>query len=140
MADQGASTSRSVSQPASAKWIAGRIQTLLSHYYQPGGDDALTEAALTDWVRILGGYDQRLIDAACNRYLTREPKRRPTPAAIRDMVNPHTFGAAAGDRSRLSADELELLENKILPTARRWLSIPGLAGHGKQTLALWGEE
>ena len=23
------------SQPASAKWIAGRVQTLLSHYYQP---------------------------------------------------------------------------------------------------------
>lgn len=46
-----------------------------------------------------------------------------------------------GDRSSLTFDELELLENEILPTARRWVrEIPGLADHGKQTLAYWGEE
>lgn len=47
--------------------------------------------------------------------------------------------AARGDRRALTFDERELLETKILPTARRWLKIPGLADHGKQTLRFWGE-
>jgi hypothetical protein len=44
-----------------------------------------------------------------------------------------------GDKRTLSHDQLALLENKILPTARRWLGIPGLAEHGAKTLAFWGE-
>jgi hypothetical protein len=44
-----------------------------------------------------------------------------------------------GDKSKLSHDELVLLEKKILPTARRWLSMPGLDAHGMQTLDYWGE-
>ena len=47
--------------------------------------------------------------------------------------------APRGDRSTLSFDELELLENKILPTARRWLGIPGLADKARSTLDYWGE-
>ena len=46
---------------------------------------------------------------------------------------------ARGDKNTLSADELALLETKILPTARRWLSIYGLEHHGMQTLDYWGE-
>ncbi|MEO9633085.1 MAG: hypothetical protein ABJG14_21915 [Sulfitobacter sp.] len=46
---------------------------------------------------------------------------------------------AFGDRSSLTFDQLDLLENKVLPTARRWLRIPSLADHAKQTLAYWGE-
>ena len=45
-----------------------------------------------------------------------------------------------GDKNMLTAAELALLETKILPTARRWLSIPGLAEHGRKTLEFWGEE
>lgn len=45
-----------------------------------------------------------------------------------------------GSRSHLSASELDILENQVLPTSRRWLSIPELAEHGKQTLEYWGEE
>lgn len=47
---------------------------------------------------------------------------------------------ALGDRSGLSRDELDLLENQILPTAEKWLAeLPGLADHGRKTLAYWGE-
>ena len=46
-----------------------------------------------------------------------------------------------GDRSKLSFEKLELLENEILPTARRWVKeIPSLAEHGHKTLAYWGEK
>lgn len=54
---------------------------------------------------------------------------------MRDFANPHR-----GDKLMLRADELDLLESQILPTARRWLSDPGLADHGRQTLMYWGEE
>ena len=47
---------------------------------------------------------------------------------------------ADGDMSELSADQLRLLETKILPTARRWLGIPGLREQGEKTLAYWGQE
>ena len=44
-----------------------------------------------------------------------------------------------GDRNRLSRDELQRLDMDIIPTARRWLSIPGLDEHAKKTLEYWGE-
>ncbi len=49
------------------------------------------------------------------------------------------FEPMKGDRNDLSRDELDLLENKILPAARRWLFIPELAEHGRSTLTYWGE-
>lgn len=50
------------------------------------------------------------------------------------------FQPAMGDRTSLTLDEHILLEQKVLPTARRWVrDIPGLADHGRQTLAYWGE-
>ncbi len=44
-----------------------------------------------------------------------------------------------GDRNALSPDERFILEDKVLPTARRWLSMPGLDVHAMQTLDYWGE-
>ena len=47
---------------------------------------------------------------------------------------------AKGDRSKLSFDKLELLENEILPRARKWLvKYPGLKEQAQKTLAYWGE-
>jgi hypothetical protein len=44
-----------------------------------------------------------------------------------------------GDRYALSSDERRILEEQVLPTAHRWLSMPGLDAHAVQTLAYWGE-
>lgn len=44
-----------------------------------------------------------------------------------------------GQRASLSSNDLHTLETKVLPTARRWLEIPSLAEHGRQTLEYWGE-
>lgn len=45
-----------------------------------------------------------------------------------------------GDKAKLSHSELTLLETKILPTARSWITdMPGLAQQAKQTLEYWGE-
>lgn len=46
-----------------------------------------------------------------------------------------------GDRNALTRDELDTLENRVLPTARSWLrDYPALAHHAKKTLAYWGEQ
>jgi len=49
------------------------------------------------------------------------------------------FQPQGGDRQALSFEQRELLENTVLPAARRWLRIPGLKRQGETTLAYWGE-
>jgi hypothetical protein len=44
------------------------------------------------------------------------------------------------DKSRLTMDELRILEEQVLPEARRWVrSVPSLADHGQRTLDHWSE-
>lgn len=51
------------------------------------------------------------------------------------------FQPASGDRSRLTFDQLQMLEEKVLPTAREWVrGNSALADHRRQTLAYWGEQ
>jgi hypothetical protein len=43
-------------------------------------------------------------------------------------------------RASLSFDEREILDTRVLPTARRWLrQYPNLAEHAAKTLTYWGE-
>lgn len=135
--------SLNVLNPASPKWIAGRIETLLSHYFRPATDERIEEAAMMDWITALSGFSQDQISAACSQYLRQEPKRRPTPADIRVFILESRSGgeteAGRGDRNSLTRDEAQLLYEKVLPAARRMLTVPGLREHGEQTLAYWGE-
>ncbi len=78
----GNSTPSLRDQPDHRQWIAGRIYTLLSHYWREDDPDALTTAIASDWVEVLAGMPQRAIQAACLQYLRDEPRRKPTPGAI----------------------------------------------------------
>ena len=50
------------------------------------------------------------------------------------------FQPQNGDRTSLNIDQLQLLEDKVLPTARKWVRGGGaLADHGRRTLEYWGE-
>ena len=73
-------------QPDHRQWIAGRIYTLLSHYWREDDPDALTTAIASDWVEVLAGMPQRAIQNACVQYLRDEPRRKPTPGAILQMA------------------------------------------------------
>lgn len=45
-----------------------------------------------------------------------------------------------GDRRSLTNAELSILDEKVIPTARRWLrEYPQLAHHAVQTLNYWNE-
>lgn len=135
--------SLNVLKPASPKWIAGRIETLLSHYFRPATDERIEEAAMIDWIEALSGFSQDQIGSACSQYLRQEPKRRPTPADIRAFIFETRSTSKAqtgrGDRNSLTRDEAKLLYEKVLPAARRMLAIPGLREHAEKTLDHWGE-
>ena len=134
--------SESGGQPSSGHgaWIAGRIQTLLSHYYQQDNPMEVHEAAIEDWVDILSPFSRDSIEAACSGYLKDQPRRRPTPGDIRQRAAGHREGSGKardqGDRNKLGFDELKKLDEEVLPAARRWLKIPGLRHHGENTLLI----
>lgn len=116
---------------------------LLSHYFQPDNPVEVQQAALKDWVAALAPFPQATIERACERYLRNQPRRRPTPGDIRAICEARQetkadSAAPRGDRAKLTYDELELLEDSVLPTARRWLGIPGLEQFGRNTLEYWG--
>ncbi|MEM9360719.1 MAG: hypothetical protein AAGB04_31480 [Pseudomonadota bacterium] len=49
------------------------------------------------------------------------------------------FKDRAAKRAKLSRDEIFVLDTEVLPTARRWLDIPGLRDQAISTLNFWGE-
>lgn len=73
-------------RPASTKWIAGRVMTLLSHYYQPNQTDAVAEAVIIDWVNILREFTQDQIERACRAYMEEFPRYRPGPGDIKRRI------------------------------------------------------
>ena len=114
------------------------MRVLLSHYFRPDDDKLVIDAGIVDWIEALDGFTAAAIDAACQAHI-RDGKWRPTPAAIRQRCEQRASRTGAGDKLALSRDELQLLEGKVLPTARDWLTIPGLAERGRKTLEYWGE-
>ena len=69
-------------QQSNRDWVAGRIATLLSHYWRDDDPVELITASADDWVEILSGMPQQALQDACLKYLRDEPRRRPTPGAI----------------------------------------------------------
>lgn len=103
--------------------------------------DALLRALM--FVAPQTGYMQWL-DRVLDR-LAMSMKTRAWPTVFEVSQAAKAFGKSTNDESRgekasLSRDALFLLEDKVLPCARRWLQIPGLAEHGRKTLEYWGEK
>lgn len=117
----------------------------MSHYFRPGDASDVQKEAMMDWLDALSDLTEQQISDACREWM-RENTHRPSPAAIRAKVRrprPETGGAGhRGDKTKLSHDNLYLLESEILPTAREWAagSRHSLREHGKRTLEYWGEE
>lgn len=122
-------------------WIAGRILTLLSHYWRDDDPTELTAAIGRDWANVLEPLSQPDIESACEMYLRNQSRRKPTPGDIYELaqVNQKPGVSGRGDRSTLSHSDLALLDEKAIPNSRRWLGIPGLEDHGRKFLEYWGE-
>lgn len=65
-----------------AEWVAGRVETLLSHYFQPDTPAEVETAAIGDWIEMLVSCSPDSISHACASYLRDQPRRRPTPGDI----------------------------------------------------------
>lgn len=58
------------------EWLAGRILTLLKHYYIDRKEPAsLTRAIARDWIKALERYSPQAIDHACAEWLSRSEKK-----------------------------------------------------------------
>lgn len=73
-----------------AKWLAGRIVTLLSHYYVAEIHPSAMEAIAKDWTKELADLPEWAINDACHWWVSRHnPKRakRPLPGDISDRAH-----------------------------------------------------
>ena len=129
------------SSKASDTWIAGRIETLIGHYFEPKADPKVKMAQLMDHVNLLKGNSQAEIESACKKYLRQHPNKRPTPGALLELVGEGQSSGPVtrGNRQKLSIDERQKLID-VLMTAKRWLvECPHLRNHAIQALEYWGE-
>lgn len=108
-----------------ATWIAGRAQTLLSHYFSPDLSPEVVEAAIDDWVKALVGFPKQAIEFACEGYLRDQPRRRPTPGDIASRA-----GGFELKQARARSDRQEASDG-----ARRAVEWAGITGRIQRTEA-----
>lgn len=84
--DKAASVHSLRAHQAHREWIAGRIATLLSHYWRDDDPMELLTAMAADWVEVMAGMPQQAVQQACIQYLRDEPRRKPTPGAILELA------------------------------------------------------
>lgn len=135
---------------AHADWIAEQVRHLLDCFDAPsfGFNRTLSR---DDWVAGLSRFSREAITYACATYRAQERGRVPELSDIAARARafekeragpvPRPLGVkpGCGDRSKLSFDERRILEDEVLPRARSWLDVPGLADQGRRTLLFWVE-
>lgn len=129
-----------------AAWIAMKVEATLSHYPSDWKmTDEARAVAMDDWLAFLAPLSRKSIENAVAAYMRDEPRVRPTPGDIRAKARQFQGNSATvdGDRSALDMNSRFILENRVLPGARRWISDypPGspLYRHAEQTLNYWKE-
>lgn len=78
-------TCQTLSTPADREWIAGRVATLLSHFYVSSMGGTEMRAVAEDWISALAQFPRWAIQEACQEYLVTQ-ERKPTIAAIRTLT------------------------------------------------------
>ena len=76
--------------PAPGKWVAGRVVTLLSHYFIAQQDASVAEAVAEDWCTILEEYPAWAIANAVRWWMGRDNPRKhfkPLPGDIQDRAH-----------------------------------------------------
>lgn len=71
--------------PATGKWIAGRVVTLLSHYFVAQQDASIAEAVAEDWCAMLEVYPAWALSNACRWWMGLDNPRKhckPLPGDI----------------------------------------------------------
>lgn len=66
--------------------IAGRVETMLNHYFRERMTREDWDIILDDWIDLLGGIPFWAVEYACRRWM-REDRRKPTPHYIWKMAS-----------------------------------------------------
>lgn len=69
----------------SSEWLAGRIATLLAHYFLSTTDASISTMVGADWIDCLGVFPREHIDKAATWWRDNET-RKPKPADIRKLA------------------------------------------------------
>ena len=88
------------SKPATAGWLATRIEALLAHYWRDG-DELTGEAVLSDFMAALRSRPQHAVAWACTEWLNTRPRLRPRPGDVAALAD--EWVAAAAEDARRSA-------------------------------------
>lgn len=82
-----------IMEPASREWLAGRIATLMVHYFPNPLPPAVVEAMAHDWFRIIGDRPQWAISDGVDWWLgpeNKDRKRKPVPGDIAESADRFT--------------------------------------------------
>lgn len=89
-ADETLSAIEAMRTPATAKWLNGRIATLLAHYYVANMDPKMMEAVADDWHHALKGFPAWAIANSCRFWLSAANDRhrsKPMPGDIQGLAD-----------------------------------------------------
>ena len=76
-------------KPATRQWIAGRALSLLSQYFAPNMEEAVSKAIADDWCEMLSSYPAWAIANGCRWWMGREnphKARRPLAGDIQEAA------------------------------------------------------
>lgn len=89
-ADQADIAVAYLGRAAPIDWVAGRVATLLSHYFVASQDERVAAAVAEDWCETLHGYPAWAIANACLWWMSRENPRKhckPLPGDIQERAH-----------------------------------------------------
>lgn len=93
-------------QPATREWIAGRVATLLTHFYVAPLGQAQMKAIAADWHEVLCEFPEWAIQQACIDWLSGEigNGKKPSPADIATRARWH-YSIVPFMRGRLKREQ-----------------------------------
>ena len=78
--------------PSDARWLSGRVETMLAHYWTPDLPEQLATAVKLDWLTHLKRFPQWAVDRVVQDWLATQ-RRKPTISDICDgchlLIQPH---------------------------------------------------
>jgi hypothetical protein len=129
-----------------ARWLRtfSAVETVADNSDAMALEVGLIEAAFT-----MHGATDAMVDQTFTRIKhTSQSRAWPTVFQVseafkqvrRDALGEVDVASKRGDRSKLSREDLNTLDMKVLPTARRWLrEFPAMRQHAISTLEYWKE-
>lgn len=91
-------------------WIGVRVEALLDGYWQSRPSEMVKEEILADWMATLDAFDRNEITAACREWLRDNPRAKPRPGDIAEIIQRERGRALIEWRAKTAQPEPPRLE------------------------------